>query len=108
VSVCHCRECQRRTGSAFGLTARYPREKVRLSGVPREFSRTGDEGTTATFRFCPTCGTTLWWENDNMPGIIAIAAGAFADAGFPAPMRSVYEERKLHWLDMPEGIEKFR
>lgn len=56
VSVCHCLACQRRTGSVFGAQARFPREAVTVVGTSAEYVRVGDEGTKATFRFCPKCG----------------------------------------------------
>ncbi len=106
VSVCHCLECQRRTGSAFGLSARYPVDAVRIAGTGAEYRRSGDEGTTATFRFCPNCGTTLFWTADGLPDLVAIAVGGFADPEFPAPTRSVYEDRKHGWLGLPAGLER--
>ncbi len=98
ISVCHCLACQRRTGGAFGVQARWPAEQVRITGDWREWSRTGDTGRWARFRFCPTCGSTLAYEIEAMPGVIAIPVGAFADPGFPPPRVSVYEERKHPWV----------
>ena len=56
--------------------------------------RTGDSGDTATFLFCPTCGATIAYLHEGMPGLTAIAVGAFADPSFPPPHYSVYEGRK--------------
>lgn len=63
-----------------------------------EWSRVGDSGGRATFRFCPGCGSTVAYANDGMPGLIAVPVGAFADPDFPAPRFSVYEERKHPWV----------
>ncbi len=98
VSMCHCLECQKRTGSAFGVQARFPLERVTIEGRTAEWSRTGDSGGTATFRFCPVCGATVWWEADGIPGFVTVAVGAFADPGFPAPKVSVYDERQHPWV----------
>src|SRR6476661_4123006 len=76
ISVCHCLACQKRTGSAFGVQARFPRERTRVSGPSTAYSRTGDSGGTATFHFCPTCGAIVHWELDSYPGVIAIPVGA--------------------------------
>jgi hypothetical protein len=100
VSVCHCLNCKRRTGSAFGFTAWYAADQVTLGGPSKAYERIGDEGRRATFRFCPNCGTAVAWTIDAMPGRMAVAAGAFADPGFPAPMVSVYETRRCPWLDL--------
>jgi hypothetical protein len=107
ISVCQCRQCQRRTGSAFGFSAHYPREQVtRIEGRSSRFVRAGDSGNTATFHFCPDCGTTVYWEPGAHPERITIAVGAFADPTHPAPRHSVYEAYKHSWVQMPEEIER--
>ena len=105
ISVCHCLACQRRTGSVFAAQARFPLEAVILDGPSREFARTGDESTTARFHFCPDCGATVYYLMDEIPGMVAIPVGAFADPGFPTPRVSVYGERKHPWVRLPDGIE---
>ena len=98
VSVCHCLACQKRSGSAFAVQARWPDERVELTGEFKEWSQAGDSGACATFRFCATCGATVAYVNESMPGVTAIAIGAFADPNFPPPRFSVYEERKHGWV----------
>lgn len=100
ISVCHCLHCQKRSGSAFAAQARWPDADVTLEGDYREWSPTGDSGSTGTFRFCPTCGSTVAYQVDMMPGLTAIAIGAFADPEFPAPTFSMYENRKHHWVEI--------
>ncbi|MBK9264456.1 MAG: GFA family protein [Polyangiaceae bacterium] len=105
VSMCHCLACQRRTGSPFGQQARWPADKVKIEGVATSFVRIGDSGGTVTFRFCPTCGSTVFYDIADMPDVIAVPVGAFADPDFPAPTFSVYEARKHGWVNVPESIE---
>ena len=108
VSVCHCLECQKRSGSAFAFQARWPDDCVELAGTFREWSHVGDSGTRATFRFCGECGGTIAYVIERMPGLTAIPVGAFADPTFPWPEYSVYEERRHPWLVVNgEGIEHF-
>jgi len=107
VSMCHCLACQRRTGSAFGLQARWPRGLVLVEGEARVWVRIADSGNGVTFHFCPLCGSTVYYWLNEMPEIVAIAVGAFADAEFPAPRFSVYETRRHKWVDVPHDIEHF-
>jgi hypothetical protein len=100
ISVCHCLNCQKRSGSAFAAQARWPDDQVTFAGDSREWSTTGDSGGTGTFRFCPICGSTVSYRIDMMPGLAAIAIGAFADPDFPPPGFSMYENRKHRWVDI--------
>lgn len=98
VSVCHCLACQRRTGSAFGAQARFARDQIaRVEGRASEYVRTGDSGGRITFRFCPECGSTVYWEIPALAGFVAVALGCFADPAFPAPSVSIYEARQHGW-----------
>jgi hypothetical protein len=98
ISVCHCLECQKRTGSAFAAQARWPEEQVALAGEFKTWARTADSGGRASYRFCAECGSTIAYANDGWPGMIAVPVGAFADPFFPAPRHSVYEHRKHVWV----------
>jgi hypothetical protein len=98
VSVCHCLACQRRTGSAFAVQARFPKAAVSITGTASQFVRVGDEGGRATFHFCPRCGDTVYYAPGAEEEFVAIPVGAFADPRFPAPTISVYEERRHAWV----------
>ena len=97
ISICHCLECQKRTGSVFATQARFPRGSVRIEGRTTEWTRSGDSGDGATFHFCPVCGSTVCWEPTGAPDVVYVAVGSFADPLFPPPQVSVYEERQHPW-----------
>lgn len=99
ISMCHCLECQRRTGAVTSNQAWFPTDRVHeLEGEATRYVRRSDSGARITFRFCPVCGSTVCWETDSRPGLVAVAVGTFADPGFPAPAHSVWERRVHHWL----------
>lgn len=103
ISICHCLDCQRRTGAPFGMQARYGRDQVTaIAGERRQFTRPAESGNSVTFSFCPHCGSTVFWELSAFPGVFAVAVGAFADPRFPAPRHSVYERRRHHWIDLKD------
>jgi hypothetical protein len=74
-----------------------------LTGEWRTWQRIADSGNRITHRFCPTCGSTVAFSDDENAGVIAIPVGAFADPMFPAPTVSVYEEFKHPWLSISGG-----
>jgi hypothetical protein len=102
VSVCHCLNCQRRSGSAFSFNARFAEASVTIEGRASEFVLIGDEGSRATFSFCPQCGATVYYRIAQMPGLIAVPVGAFADPSFPPPTVSVYhgDDRRHRWVEI--------
>ena len=101
--VCHCTNCKRRTGSAFGISAYF--EKASVTG------RAGETHVYAFHQaardqdqerhFCPTCGTTLFWFVSTLPGMIGIAGGCFADEGLPEPAYSVTDGKREAWVSLP-------
>lgn len=107
ISVCHCLECQRRTGSIFGAQARFSRDNVEILGQSSRYHRVADSGHEITFHFCPMCGATVFYLPEAEPDTIAVPVGVFADPAFPAPRVSVYESRKHPWARVPEGVEHF-
>jgi hypothetical protein len=104
ISICHCLLCQRRTGSAFGVQARFRREDVAVEGLATAFTRAGDGGGLCTFHFCPACGSSVYWEPQGMTEFLVVAVGAFADPAFALPSDSIYEEQKHPWIGLPDNI----
>ena len=105
ISICHCHACQRRTGSVFGVQARFRAEGVEIRGRSSRYMRPGESGGRLRFYFCPACGATVYYELDGLDDIVAVPIGAFADPAFPAPHISVYEECMHAWVRLPGGIE---
>lgn len=85
------------------MQARWPREHVRIQGDATEYVRISDEGEERSLFFCPGCDATVYYWSG--PEHIAVPVGAFADANFPAPRVSVWEERMHSWVRLPDGIE---
>lgn len=102
IVMCHCIDCQRRSGSQFGSIAYYPAGQVAISGEAREFTRPTDAGNSFTNGFCPACGSSVYARASRMPDIIGVMAGAFANTELGAPVRSVYEQSRHGWVIVPE------
>jgi hypothetical protein len=105
-SVCHCLECQRRTGSVFGAQVRFRADQVSASGEATEFTRSSDSGQAVTFRFCPSCGSTVYWTLASHAEFVVVALGAFADKEFGKPGFSVYESRRHPWVRIDTPVER--
>jgi hypothetical protein len=106
IGVCHCLACQRRTGSVFAAQASF-RAPYTVTGTATEYLRTGEQGSTFRFRFCPVCGSTVFRTEEGDTSRVSVAVGAFADPGFYAPLVSVYDCRRHPWVRLPEGVRIF-
>jgi len=111
VSACHCLICQKRSGSAFTVQARWPSDQVRIEGGSKTFGKVADSGNRATFHFCANCGSDVYYEidgkfDDKFNGLVAIPLGAFDDPFALQPRFSVWEKRKHDWLEIVgDGVE---
>ena len=100
ISMCHCLACQRRTGAVLSNQAWFSREQVTsISGNSTRFTRQSDSGRSVTFQFCPVCGSTVYWEAEAYPSLIAVAVGSFAEPTFPGPKHSVWERKRHLWVE---------
>jgi hypothetical protein len=106
ISMCHCLACQRRTGSAFAMQARFPASHVHVFGHFTEYTRMSDLGEKRTFHFCPECGATVFYTTEDAVDVVAVPIGAFADPSFPTPTVSVYESRRHSWVSLPTEIQR--
>ena len=105
--MCHCKACQRRTGSPFGMMVYYDAADVALRGEATQYTRTADSGDELTHGFCPTCGTPLWLTTARHPGGIGIAVGAHEGNDSAPPVRSVFEECRHPWVVVPRTAQSF-
>jgi hypothetical protein len=72
---------------------------VTVSGDSQEFVRQADDdGEIRRFWFCARCGATVFYDYGPEPDIIVIPVGAFTNPNFPAPSRTVYEDRAHPWV----------
>ena len=107
VSMCHCLECQRRTGAVISNQARFRPEQIAVSGRSTTWTRTAESGSAVTFNFCPACGSTVYWTSQSFPDLVVVAVGNFADPAFPPPTIAVWEEARHDWVSPPAQAKRF-
>jgi len=108
VAACHCIECQRRTGSPFGVGAYFPKDLVRTEGPNKVYLRGSDSGRKIECHFCPNCGSTVFWRPEFVPDLLGIAFGAFADPSMSRPTLSVWETTRHPWVTFDHELEHYR
>jgi hypothetical protein len=109
----HCHFCQKRTGSAFQVSAVFSDDaNVSIAGATTiynglEVDGVGtSNGADVSYHFCPTCGSTLFWTFEGR-SITVIAVGNFADQDFPAPVAELHTPFRHHWVPPVDGAEQF-
>lgn len=109
ISVCHCKDCQRRTGSAFGIGCYFRRDAVTLSGgTTRKYERTSDAGRHVGTHFCESCGTSVYWIPEVLPNAIGIAGGTFDDTDWLDPKLHIWSKSAQKWFHFPGDAEVLR
>lgn len=111
VSVCHCLNCKKRSGSAFAVQARWPSAQVTIDGESKTFVKVAESGNRATFHFCPECGSDVYYTidgkfDDKFNDLVAIPLGAFDDPFFLQPAFSVWEQRKHDWVRIVGEVDR--
>ncbi len=107
-SACHCRFCQRRTGSAFGIGAYFREADVEiLGGELKTYEHRSDETQRwLRMQFCPRCGATVTWTAEALPGMRAIAGGSFDDPKWLRIERHAWLRSAHPGSAVPEGVER--
>ena len=105
VQACHCSECQKRSGSAFGLTVVVGKESFVLNGEVSTYVRISDSGQSVTSHFCPNCGNPIYGELERFPDIVAIRPGTLDDTNWFDPERHIWTDSAQSWFQFPEGYE---
>ena len=108
VNCCHCRDCQRQTGTAFVLNALIERDRVEVvRGEPRPTQVPTDSGQRhLTFR-CPECQTAVWSEFGERALIRFVRVGTLDEPSRVAPDVHIYVRSKLPWVGLPPGARAF-
>lgn len=101
---CHCRDCQRETGSAFASILIVPRANFRLiQGKPKHFDLTADSGRTTTRNFCADCGSPLFGSGLDF---VNIRVGSLDDPSSFNPAQDIYTSSAQPWDYMNPALPK--
>ncbi len=104
VHACHCRDCQRVTGSAFVINVWLEREHVRSTGdaKPRSFLLRGGTGKDHEVFSCAACATYVWSRYEQAPGdALFVRAGTLDHPEAITPDVHIFTRTKLPWVELP-------
>jgi hypothetical protein len=108
VHCCHCKDCQRQTGTAFVLNALIETDRVELqTGTVRPYVMPTDSGRPHTVFRCSDCGTTVWSEYGGLKTLRFVRVGTLDDPTALPPDVHIYVRSKLPWITLPDGVPAF-
>lgn len=102
--VCHCRDCQKQSGSAFSVIFGIAAADVTWLGALHTHAQQADSGRRVHRRFCPDCGSPLVTEVPERPGTVFIKAGTLDDPSVLQPALHLWCQSKQPWVSLPEGV----
>ena len=105
--VCHCKSCQKETGTAFNIVIAVPQAALKIEGSPKAFVSKGDSGKEVVARFCPNCGSTILSEPALMPGASILRAGTLDDTSWLKPTMEIYCDSAQPWVQLGGGMQRF-
>jgi hypothetical protein len=105
--LCHCRSCQRISGSGHIGWITFPEEAVTVSGATRATHRTGGSSRVATRFSCPTCNSTVYGTAEVIPGLLNLYAGSLDDPSQFKPTIAIFVSERPPWDDVSRDLKCF-
>jgi hypothetical protein len=104
---CHCKDCQRSSGTGHMSIVRFRESDVELRGQTASYAATAESGNINTRHFCPRCGGRLFGHNSAFPGILNFAVGCIDDNNWFKPDRVVYAKDRPAWDVTSTAVPNF-
>jgi hypothetical protein len=98
VAVCHCRACQKASGSAFAVIVALPAAALAITGDVTTYDSKGDSGQGKHLRFCPSCGSPVASNVDVIPDLMMVRSGSLDDSSWVKPEMEIYCDDKQSWV----------
>lgn len=105
--LCHCRDCQMASGSAFAAIAFFSEQSLLISGEVKYYESVGSSGKRIWRGFCPNCGSNLFSRAEKAPGLVSIRAGTLTDPTLFQPQLQIYTAEALNWATLTHELPAF-
>lgn len=103
---CHCRDCQKASGSGYAAIIVVPKAAVQIRGELRYHKVVGRSGKATERGFCPNCGSQITVESERRPEVLGLQAGSLDDPSTYRPMMDVFTSSSQPWDHMDPKVEK--
>jgi len=99
--ICHCADCQKQSGSAFGSSLQIPARGVELRGRSQTHTRAGGSGRMSDCVFCPACGGRVTHQIQGSE-VIVIKPGTLDDPSWLKPAGHIFTASRQPWVELPD------
>ena len=106
-AICHCKSCQRQTGSAFSVVIFVPRGSLSMKGTVATYEYTGDNGAVSRRYFCAKCGSPIAIDLAKMPTVTLLSVGTLDDTSWVKPEMQIWCESAQSWIRLSEETRNF-
>jgi hypothetical protein len=103
--ACHCKECQRQSASAFGMSMLVKKVSLTVTGVTKQFTRVADSGNEVTGVFCPECGVRIYHVLKSAPDVASIKPGTLDDTRWLRPDLFIWMKSAQGWVPVPDNVK---
>ena len=104
---CHCKDCQKSTGSGKATIMLIPKDELKISGELKFYTVTGSSGSHLTRGFCENCGSPLISFVEESPDIRFIKLGSLNDSSWVTVESSFWSSTANSWSPIDEEIFNF-
>lgn len=105
--VCHCRNCQRQSGSAFSIVTVVATRAFERTGAWKAYDDTADSGAVLRREFCPECGSALASTLVASPDMTVIKAGTLDDVSGLKPQMHIWTQSAQPWVCLEPDLPQF-
>ena len=105
--LCHCKNCQKQSGSAFSINEIYPKTQFEHEGALSSYTDTSKSGNPILRHFCTNCGSPVFSTVPRLPDIIVLKVGTLDDNSTFVPAAEVWCASKQDWVDFETHYPAF-
>ena len=107
VHCCHCKDCQRQTGTAFVINALIETDRLDVEGETAPDRMPTDSGGVHDIYRCVSCGTALWSDYGGRPWMRFVRVGTLDEPAEAPPDVHIFTRSKLPWVGLPPDAKTY-
>jgi hypothetical protein len=105
LAACHCKECQRQSGSAFGMSMPVKKDSLTVTGLTKQVTRIADSGNEVMGVFCPECGVRIYHVLKSAQDVLSLKPGTLDDTSWLRPGYFIWMKSAQGWVPVPTGVK---